>query len=233
MTHVKTEACIFAMVTYGELKRDDAIAAITRLNAEAQKVHALIVILVVHTKKQDVTELRKCCNASVEVSSCEPGPGAHIAVLLDNVTLTSWHQQGIGRVMVEARLESDGTWSFNTEPFIAKRAIIRLAWSVLCQANARKEEMPLAKLAQVVGIDPSNISRGIAQLLISPKNAVGVAPPKGWRKRWAADYRLELIWPRKSTDDNAIGPAIAVLGSTSQTTEGTPVRNHDSFNGPQ
>ncbi|CAJ6220348.1 Uncharacterised protein [Burkholderia pseudomallei] len=193
MDHVKTETCVFATVAYRDLKRDDAIAAITQLNAEAQRLGALIVISIVHAKKQDVTGLRAYCNACVEVSSCEPGPGAHIAVLLDNVTLTNWHQHGIGRVMVEASLQSNGAWSFAREEFIAARAIIRVAWYL------RAKGTTIEKIAEVIGINKSNVSRGLESSLIPPENTVGLVPPTGWAKRWAGRYNFDGVLSRKAS----------------------------------
>jgi hypothetical protein len=209
-------ACIFAQVEYKDLTRDDAIAALAQLTAEAAKLGVLIVIFVLHTRKQNVTWLREHCQVFVEAAKCEPGPGAQIALMLTNVTLAGWHTQGIGRVMVEGFLDTDGAYTYRPEPFIADRAIIRLAWYVLRHAYLHKEEVSLAKIKQVVGIDASNISRGIASLLISPKNTVGVSPPTGWLDRWAIDYNLDLLWPDKSAGKD-VG-----AGSTDKTKEQTP-----------
>ncbi|TAM01408.1 MAG: hypothetical protein EPN70_19460 [Paraburkholderia sp.] len=193
MDHVKPDACVFTTVAYRDLKRDEAIAAIAQLNAEAQRLGALIVLFIVHAKKQDVTGLRAYCNACMEVSTCEPGPGAQIAVLLDNVTLTNWHQQGIGRVMVEAFLESNGTWTFAQEQFIAARAIIRVAWYL------RAKGATIEKIAEVIGINKSNVSRGLESSLIPPENTVGLVPPTGWAKRWASRYNFDGVLSRKSS----------------------------------
>lgn len=181
---LKPETCILTTLEYSELKRDEAIVALTDLNAEAEKLGALVVIYVQHTKKDDVTWLRKYGAVSIDVRKCEPGPGAPVAIVLDNLTLASEHVQGIGRVMVEAVREPDGGWTYRREPFIAERAVIRLAWYLAW------ERANLRDIAKIVGIAASNISRGFQPLLIQPKNAVGLAPPCDWRTRWAGGFDL-------------------------------------------
>ncbi|CAJ3846389.1 Uncharacterised protein [Burkholderia pseudomallei] len=193
MRHVKPGTCVFATVNYRDLKRDDAIAALAEINAEAEKLGVLIVIYVLHTKKQDMTGFCACCKACVEVSYCEPGPGAQIAILLENLTLTNWHQQGIGRVMIEARLESDGNWTFARERFIAARAIIRVAWYL------RAKGTTIERIAEVIGINKSNVSRGLESSLIMPENTVGLVPPTGWAKRWAGRYNFDGVLSRKAS----------------------------------
>lgn len=184
MRYLKQGSCVFAVVDYRDLKRDEAIAALVDLNAEAVERSALVVIYVQHTKKQDVTWLRDYCSAAVDVRKCEPGPGAPVAVVLDNMTLASDHVLGVGRVMIEAFREPDGGWTYRAEPFIAERAVIRLAWYLSA------EGMKLRDIAKIVGIAASNISRGFQLLMIQPKNAVGLAPPPDWRTRWAHCYDL-------------------------------------------
>lgn len=213
--------CIFAQVEYKDFTRDDVIAALAQLNAEAKKLGALIVIFILHTRKQDVTWLREHCQVFVQAAKCEPGPGAQIALVLTNVTLADWHPQCIGRVMVEGFLDPDGAYTYRPEPFIADRAIIRLAWYVLRHAYLHKEEVSLAKIKQVVGIDASNISRGVGSLPISPKNTVGVSPPSGWLDRWAIDYNLAILWMRKPADTGV------VAGGTDKTKELTPSTPRD------
>ncbi|MGP8433729.1 hypothetical protein ACT2FY_05450 [Paraburkholderia fungorum] len=208
--------CIFAQVEYKDFMRDDVIAALAPLNAEAKKLGALIVIFILHTRKQDVTWLREHCQVFVEAAKCEPGPRAQIALVLTNVTLADWHPQGIGRVMVEGFLDPDGAYTYRSEPFVADRAIIRLAWYVLRHAHLHKEEVSLAKIGQVIGIAPSNISRGVAPPMISPKNAVGVSPPMGWHDRWAIDYNLDILWTRKPAGTDV------VAGSADKTKELAP-----------
>ncbi len=178
--------CILITADYVNLKRDDAIVALTDLNAEADKHGALVVIYVRHTKKQDVSWLRNHCAVVLEVSKCEAGPGAPVAVVLDNLTLASDHVLGVGRVMIEAFREPDGGWTYRAEPFIAERAVIRLAWYLAY------EGMKLREIAKVVGIYASNVSRGLQPLSTKPNNAIGIAPPLGWRIRWASWYDLNV-----------------------------------------
>lgn len=182
--------CVLATAEHSAMKRDDAIAALVDLNAAAVERGALVIIFVQHTKKQDVTWLREYCATAIEVRKCEPGPGALVAFVLDNLTLASDHMLGIGRVMVEAFRDLGGNWTYRLEPFIAERAIIRLAWYLV------HEGMTLRAIEKIVGISASNISRGFQALLIQPKNAVGLAPPTGWRTRWADCYDL----PEEKTD---------------------------------
>ncbi|MCL4665525.1 hypothetical protein [Burkholderia pseudomallei] len=189
MRQLKPGTCVLAIVDYRDLKRDDAIAALVDLNAAAVERGALVVIYVQHTKKQDVTWLRAYCVAAVEVRKCEPGPGALVSIVLDNLTLVSEHWRGVGRVMIEVFRDADRGWTYQLEPFIAERAVIRLAW------HLAHEGMTLRLIQKIVGISASNISRGFQPLLIQPKNAVGLAPPVGWRARWARDYDLDAGSP--------------------------------------
>ena len=112
MSRMQPGVCVLAMVEYRDLQRDDAIAALTEINAEAKKLGVPVVIFVLHTTKQNAASLRDHCAVFVVVRKCEPGPGAQIAIALDNLTLAGWHDQGIGRVMIEASLGRDGTWTF-------------------------------------------------------------------------------------------------------------------------
>lgn len=221
--HLNAGACVVTYVAYKDLRRDEATGVLTHLTEAAEKFGARLIIFVVCTKKQDTAWLRAYAGEFVEVSKCEPGPGAQMAILLTNVSLADRHEQGIGRVMIEAFVDPNGVYSYRAEPFIAERAIIRLAWFILRWAHRLKEDVPLAKIAQVVGIVPSNISRGITPLLISPKNAVGVGPSKGCFDRWAADYNLELIWPREKPDQGASAGVVgeAAKGSDSPKAGGT------------
>lgn len=209
--NLKQGNCVFAFVDYRDLKRDDAIAALVDLNAAAAEHGALVVIYVKHSKKQDVTWLRDYCIAAVDVHKCEPGPGAIAAAALDNLTLASDHLRGVGHVMIEAFREQYGGWTYRSEPFIAERAVIRLAW---CLAH---EGMKLRDIAKIGGIAASNISRGLQPLLIQPKNAVGLAPPADWRTRWAHDYDLNADNPgtmQEPADTPSNSPAAKVASET-------------------
>ncbi|RKE24444.1 hypothetical protein B0G76_8331 [Paraburkholderia sp. BL23I1N1] len=198
LNQLKPGECIFVQIDYQTVVRDVAIAALAELNVKIKELGAVLVIFVLHSKKQDVSWLQGHCGMFVEVGKCEPGPGAQAAVALTNVSLSSWHSHGIGRVMVEAFLEPDNTWSYRSEPFIAGRAIIRLAWC-LCRKGVKLEQ-----IAKVIGIDKSNISRGLALLLIPPNNTVGLVSPKGCRKRWISRYpEAENVWPVNKPDQRA------------------------------
>lgn len=222
MRYLKQGSCVFAVVDYRDLKRDEAIAALVDLNAEAVERSALVVIYVQHTKKQDVTWLRDYCSAAVDVRKCEPGPGAPVAVVLDNMTLASDHVLGVGRVMIEAFREPDGGWTYRAEPFIAERAVIRLAWYLSA------EGMKLRDIAKIVGIAASNISRGFQQLLIQPRNAIDLKPPPGWRARWASCYDLNAKNPgtkQEPADAPSNPPAVKVASEKDTNTDSPPSTN--------
>lgn len=194
---LKAGACIFVQVEYKDLRRDDTIAALASLETESKKIGALVVIYVLCSTKDDPAWLRGNCEVFVAVRKCEPAPDAQAAIVLINVSLAGWHPQGIGRVMVEASLDSAGVWAYRQEPFIAERAIVRLAWYL------RARRVKVEQIAKIVGINRSNVSRGLDSLLISPDNTVGLIPPKGWQKRWASRYHLEDVLPRKAPIDGA------------------------------
>ena len=216
---LKPGTTLFARVAYKDLKRDDAIAALADLNVEAERLGALVVIYVQHTKKQDVTWLQEHSSVSVEVGKCEPGPGAQIALTLTNVSLASWHEQGIGRVMVEASLDSDVGWTYRMEPLIAERADIRLAWYMVYDG------MSLRDIAKVFGIYASTISRGFRSLPVKPKNSVGLAPPADWRTRWARCYSLDIKdveVKQVPTDTDAPSVATGPLSISRDTSQSSP-----------
>ncbi|MGJ0528295.1 hypothetical protein ACR42A_32500 [Burkholderia gladioli] len=169
---------------YEDLTHDEAIAALVDLNAAAVKNDTILVIFLQHEKKRNVMWLRNYCMAAVDARKCEPGPRALTAVVLDNVTLASEHLRGIGRAIIEVFRDPKQGWIFQQEPFIAERAVIRLAWYLA------HEGMKLRDVAKIVGIAASNISRGFQALLIQPKSAGGFIPPANWRARWALDYDL-------------------------------------------
>ncbi|WP_146144230.1 hypothetical protein [Paraburkholderia sp. BL25I1N1] len=206
--HLNPGACAVAYVEYKNLKRDEATGVLSHLNAAVEQTGAFVIIFVVCTKKQDTAWLRTYASEFVEVSKCEPGPGAQMAILLTNVFLTDRHAQGIGRVMVEAFVDSDGAYFYRSEPFIAERAIIRLAWCLRFK-GAKME--PIAKL---VGLNKSNVSRGLDNLLIPSSNEVGMKAPKGSRTRWATVYNLDELWPRKAPDACVAGNTAKAPGSS-------------------
>ncbi|MDN7905547.1 hypothetical protein QZM18_15725 [Burkholderia diffusa] len=212
MRYLKQGTCVFAFVDYRDLTRDDAIAALVDLKAEAVACGALVVIYVQHTKKQDVTWLRDYCMAAVEVRKCEPGPGAPVAITLENLTLASDHMLGVGRVTIEAFPAPDGSWTYRPESFIAERAVIRLAWYLA------HEGMKLRDIAKIVGIAASNISRGLQSLLIQPKNAASLAPPADWRARWGRDYDLDAGSPSTMQEPAVVPshPSTSVVLSTTR-----------------
>jgi len=227
MRQMKVGTCVVAKVEYRDLTRDDAVAALADLNAEAVKLDALVVIYVTHTKKQDVTWLREYCAAAVEVRKCEPGPDAPVAIVLDNLTLASDHVLGVGRVMIEAFRDPDGRWTYRPEPLIAERAVIRLAWYLA------HEGVNFRDIAKIVGISTSNISRGLQPLLIQPKNAVGLAPPAGWRTRWVCDHDLNADSPgtmQEPADAPSNPPAIKV--ASEKDANGSSPRSTGSSNAP-
>lgn len=199
--HLKPGACVVAYVEYKNLKCDEATGVLAHLNAAIDQTGAFLVIFVACTKKQDTAWLRAYASEFVEVSKCEPGPGAQRAILLTNVSLADRHAQGTGRVMIEAFVDSGGTYNFRSEPFIADRAVVRFAWC------ARNKGAKIEQIAKLVGCNKSNVSRGFENLLIPPNNEVGMRPPKGSRDRWATVYDLDEIWPRKAPDAGVAGEA--------------------------
>lgn len=219
-SQLKPGGCTIVTVDYKNLTRDAAIVALAELKSVVEAIGALLVVFINHTKKQDVGWLQGHCNVFVEVKKCEPGPCAQAAVVLTNVSLAHWHSQGIGRVMVEAVLEPDNVWVYHSEPFISERAIIRLAWC-LCYHGAKFDQ-----IKEIVGIDKSNISRGLGSLPIAPDNTVGLVPPKGSRKRWIIRYpEIAKLWPSTRPDQNT-GTAIAGEETTvraGSSTHGTPL----------
>lgn len=192
MGRLKPGTCVLLHVDYNCLSRVDTIASLTALHAEATKVGSIVVISILRATKQDTTWLREYCGVYIEAFTCQPGPGAHVAVALINTSLAGWHALGIGRVMVEASLGVDGSWTYTAAPYISERAAMRLAWYLRAKGCA------ITDIARVIGIHKSNISRGLDALLISPQNSIGLAPPEGCAKRWATQYKLDDVWPRKS-----------------------------------
>ena len=204
---LKPDECVFAQVESKDVTRETAFVALAELNAKAQELGALLVIFVFHTRKQNVGWLQEHCNLFVEVGGCEPGPGAQAAIVLTNTSLESWHPHGIGRVMVEALLGSDNAWTYRSEPFIAERATIRLAWYL------RSKGAKIEQIAEIVRINKSNVSRGLDSLLIPPDNTVGLAPPKRWLPRWAARYKVDSLIPR---DASNTGTVVGVAGDVTK-----------------
>lgn len=222
---LKPGACVLLRVEYECLSRDEAIASLTTLHAEAMKVGALVVILLLHTKKQDATWLREYCGGYIEAVTCQPGPGAHVAVALINTSLADWHPLGIGRVMIEASLGVDGTWTYASEPYVSERAAMRLAWYL------RAKGCTIADIAQVIGIHKSNVSRGFENLLIQPNNAVGMKPRKGSRARWATVYDLDEVWPLKAPDAGVADKATKTPDSPKTGDSGHAVKASPMANG--
>ncbi|WP_146120222.1 hypothetical protein [Paraburkholderia sp. BL21I4N1] len=199
--YLKPGTCVVAYVEYKNLKRDEATGVLAHLNAAVEQADAFVVIFVVCTKKQDTSWLRAYAGEFVEITKCEPGPGAQTAIVFTNVSLVDHHALGIGRVMIEAFVDSGGTYTYRSEPFIADRAIIRFAWC------ARNKEAKIEQIAALVGRNKSNVSRGLDDLLVPPNNEVGMKPPKGSRNRWATLYNLDEVWPLKSPDAGVAGEA--------------------------
>jgi len=200
-SYLKPNVCVVAHVEYTDLKRDEATGVLAHLNAAVEQADAFVVIFVVCTKKQDTSWLRAYAGEFVEITKCEPGPGAQAAIVFTNVSLVDQHALGIGRVMIEAFVDSDGAYTFRSEPLIAERAIIRFAWC------ARNKGAKIEQIAALVGRNKSNVSRGLDDLLVPPNNEVGMKPPKGSRNRWATLYNLDVVWPLKSLDAGAAGEA--------------------------
>jgi hypothetical protein len=230
VNNLKPGECVIVQVDYKDTMRDDVLVTFAYLKAAAMKIGALIVIVVLCAKKQDVAWLGPHCDVFVEVGKCEPGPGAQAAIALVNESLAGWHSQGIGRVMAEAKLASNGDWTHRREPFIAERAIMRLAWYLYA------EGVTIEKIAAIIGINKSNVSRGFDALLIPPKNTVGLVPPKGWHKRWAVRHpEVEQLWPvskpETGTGTGVVGDVFATSptpkgGNTAHVANGTPATSH-------
>lgn len=218
MSDLRPGECVFVQVECKDLTRDATIVALAELNAKVEELGALLVIFVFHTKKQDVTWLQEHCGVFVEVGKCEPGPGAQAAAALTNLSLSHWHPHGIGRVMVEAFLDANGAWTYRSEPFIAERAIIRLSW------HLRFKEVTVEQIAKIIDIHKSNVSRGLDCLLIPPDNTVGLAPPRGSRRRWISRYpQVENLWlVNKPEQDVAAGSAPKMTSMTDRAPPATP-----------
>lgn len=218
VNQLKLGECVFVQVEYKDLTRDAAIVALAELNANVEQLDALLVLFIFHTKKQDVGWLQERCGVFVEVCKCEPGPNAQAAVVLTNVSLSYWHPHGIGRVMVEAFLNSDNVWTYSSEPFIAGRAIIRLSW------HLRFKGVTVEQIAKIIDIHKSNVSRGLDSLLIPPDNAVGLVPPRGSRRRWISRYpEVENLWLVNKLEQNvAAGNAPKMTSVTDRVPHATP-----------
>jgi len=210
VNNLKPGECAIVQVDYKDTMRDDVLVTFAYLKAAAVKIGALIVIVVLCAKKQDAAWLGPHSDVFVEVGKCEPGPGAQAAIVLVNESLAGWHLQGIGRVMAEAKLASNGDWTYRREPFIAERAIMRLAWYLYA------EGVTIEKIAAIIGIHKSNVSRGFDALLIPPKNTVGLVPPKGWHKRWADRYpEVERLRPVSKSETSAGTGVVGEAANTS------------------
>ncbi|WP_301235481.1 hypothetical protein [Pandoraea cepalis] len=217
--------CVVAHVEYKNLTRDAATGVLAHLNALVEQMGAFVIIFVVCTKKQDTAWLRAYAGEFVEISKCEPGPSAQGAIVLTNVNLADHHAQGIGRVMVEAFVDSGGTYTYRSEPFIAERAVVRLAWCM------RNKGAKIEQIAKLIGCNKSNVSRGFENLLIQPNNAVGMKPPKGSRARWATVYDLDEVWPRKAPDAGVADEAMKTPDSPKTGDSGHAVKAPPMANG--
>lgn len=221
---LKPGTCVVAYVEYGSLTRDEATGVLAHLNAVVEQVGTFVIIFVVCNKKQDTSWLRAYAGEFVEVTKCEPGPGAQAAIAVTNVSLADRHAQGIGRVMIETFVDSSGAYTFRSEPLIAERAIIRFAWC------ARNKGAKIEQIAKLVGLNKSNVSRGLENLLVPPNNEVGMKPQKGSRGRWATVYDLDEVWPRNAPDAGVAAEATKVpdfpkTGRSSHAAKAPPMTN--------
>jgi len=227
-SYLKPNVCVVAHVEYPNLKRDEATGVLAHLNAAVEQADAFVVIFVVCAKKQDTSWLRAYAGEFVEITKCEPGPGARAAILFTNVSLVDHHALGIGRVMIEAFVDSDGAYTYRSEPFIAERAVIRFAWC------ARHKGAKIEQIAKLVGLNKSNVSRGLENSMIPPKNEVSMKPPRGSRARWATVYDLDEVWPRKPPDADGAGEATRTphspkTGDSGHAAKAPPLTNGTNF----
>lgn len=133
-----------------------------RIDNAAQKAKTRVMLLVIGVVGQGMERL---CQEYLEVSACEPNPGAELAFVVDCVGLNDVNILGVGKTMCTIRQSKSGL-KMSGSAFVSESLTVRY------MAQMRANGQTFEAIGREVGLDRSNVYRGLQGTRLPPAKAM-------------------------------------------------------------
>ena len=122
-----------------------------RIDNAAQKAKTRVMLLLIGALGQG---LERLCQEYLEVSACEPNPGAELAFVVGCLGLKDVHTLGVGKIMCTIRQNKRGL-KMSGSAFVSESLTVRY------MAQMRANGQTFEAIGREVGLDRSNVYRGL------------------------------------------------------------------------
>lgn len=153
---------------------------LNQYRAEAKMAEVLVIVMLACSEGFKKSELPALCEEFIEVDEVEPDFDQDVAMSFDLHSQRGMHRMGIGKAMGSLSY-ANRRIKVSFTPFISKKSSVRALWYLHCAGRTN------AKIAKVVELHPSNVTRQLQKL---PRSAP-VVMPEDWIKKMLAHFDLE------------------------------------------
>jgi hypothetical protein len=153
---------------------------LNQYRAEAKMAEVLVIVMLACSEGFKKSELPALCEEFIEVDEVEPDFDQDVAMSFDLHSQRGMHRMGIGKAMGSLNY-ANRRIKVSFTPFISKKSSVRALWYLHCAGRTN------AKIAKVVELHPSNITRQLQKL---PRSAP-VVMPEDWIKKMLAHFDFE------------------------------------------
>jgi len=153
---------------------------LNQYRAEAKMAGVLVIVMLACSEGFKKSELPALCEEFIEVDEVEPDFDQDVAMSFDLHSQRGMHRMGMGKVMCSLSY-ANRRIKVSFAPFVSKKSSDRAVWYLHCAGRTN------TKIAKVVGLHPSNITRNLQKL---PRSAP-VVMPDVWIKEMLANLDFE------------------------------------------
>jgi hypothetical protein len=153
---------------------------LNQYRAEAKMAGVLVIVMLACPEGYKKSELPALCEEFIEVDEVEPDFDQDLAMSFDLHSQRGMHRMGIGKTMCSLNY-ANRRINVSFAPFVCKKSEDRALWYLHCAGRTN------AKIAKVVGLHPSNITRNLQKL---PRSAP-VVMPDVWIKKMLEHFDFE------------------------------------------
>ena len=153
---------------------------LNQYRAEAKMAGVLVIVMLACSEGYKKSELPALCEEFIEVDEVEPDFDQDVAMSFDLHSQRGMHRMGIGKAMGSLNY-ANRRIKVSFTPFISKKSSLRALWYLHCAGRTN------AKIAKVVELHPSNVTRQLQKL---PRSAP-VVMPDVWIKEMLAHFDFE------------------------------------------
>ena len=153
---------------------------LNQYRAEAKMAGVLVIVMLACPEGYKKSELPALCEEFIEVDEVEPDFDQDLAMSFDVHSQRGMHRMGLGKVMCSLSY-ANRRINVSFAPFVSKKSNVRALWYLHCAGRTN------AKIAKVVELHPSNVTRQLQKL---PRSAP-VVMPDDWIKKMLAHFDFE------------------------------------------